>query len=532
MRAQYLNRPTRLCFAKISKQVFFYDRTLLKIIELQIKARDFGAARKSISDCTYKYGKNSASIQLAKPFAASGQLENASDVLRELGTDHGWRQDMINDGVQMCWIEFLIDTNKLDDAQKAIIGLKRSDSLSEGLTKLALAHATSPVEGKAISNRLWKDATTAATKISYEFDHAKALWEIADTQIEAGENDAAAATIDSLVETALTFKDGWTRICALREAGVRAARMKDKKAAKNLFKQAIQSRETIDESKQTNALKFIAKAQVSVGLSDDALNTAALIKHSENDFTQDGLREEVLCDIAVEQAKGGKMAEAIATTLTIEHFIQFQNDAFLAIVEECIRNGDNELALTTAGKIANPTRKATARLKIATAYAANGDKEKAKEIAGEIQLEIADNIIFLSEEIISFDFEKADTWGCLYDQRGYYTGLSMSVTLNRAVECSAAAMELTQVLNEPTEENYADSFKELDEQVIRSLARAHAIHGDEQKALEWANRIGSDKKAEDNFEEQNAVMQRVNALVGVAEGMLEKQAKQTLSKKK
>ena len=102
---------------------------------------------------------------------------------------------------------------------------------------------------------------------------------------------------------------------------------------------------------------------------------------------------------------------------------------------------------------------------------------------------------------------------------------SIRWAVSRSAEVAAATMTLTQTLGENQDFDYAGAFK--DEQfaeIIRAVARAHVATGDAKAALAWASRIGSDEKipANDEHSARNSVENRINALLGVAEGILDK----------
>ena len=71
-----------------------------------------------------------------------------------------------------------------------------------------------------------------------------------------------------------------------------------------------------------NNLKQIAVAQARVGYIDDALKTAWMIQHSEDDFTADGEREATLYAVAVAQLKAKDAEGAVRTALSIKYFVQ------------------------------------------------------------------------------------------------------------------------------------------------------------------------------------------------------------------
>jgi hypothetical protein len=99
------------------------------------------------------------------------------------------------------------------------------------------------------------------------------------------------------------------------------------------------------------------------------------------------------------------------------------------------------------------------------------------------------------------------------------------MSIERAAEVAASAMALAQALGQQPAESYAILFSDINaEEVTQALARAHAASGDVNEALIWAKRIGSsDKiKARDDHETRWAVERRIHALIGVAEGILDR----------
>ncbi len=74
-------------------------------------------------------------------------------------------------------------------------------------------------------------------------------------------------------------------------------------------------------------------------------------------------------------------------------------------------------------------------------------------------------------------------------------------------------------------------FKDLPwPEVVRATAHAHAMNGDAKEAQAWAAQIGSDEKlaspddrqvTAQNLDATSRVEQRIYALIGVAEGILD-----------
>src|SRR5262249_43991537 len=135
-----------------------------------------------------------------------------------------------------------------------------------------------------------------------------------------------------------------------------------------------------------NALMQIAKAQAGAGYLDDALKTASMI-------TQDDCyREQAQYAVAVAQLKDDDAEAAVRTAMSIEHYLQFRDDAIHKIVDHQITMRDFKAALVTAEKADNSSRKAAAILKVATAHAHSGDHKAAAAVAGRIELTPADQL--------------------------------------------------------------------------------------------------------------------------------------------
>ena len=177
-----------------------------------------------------------------------------------------------------------------------------------------------------------------------------------------------------------------------------------------------------------------------------------------------------------------------------------------------------------AEKADNPSRRAAAILKVATAHANSSDSKMAADVAGRIDLTPADEMrvqIFGKER---FNYKLPRTWGDRYDDTSWSTMATIRRSSERAAEVAGAAMTLAQALGEKPAESYAVLFDDINTDVIiRTLARAHAASGDANEALAWAKKIGSNSKAKPHDNEQMwAVERRIHALIGVAEGILER----------
>jgi hypothetical protein len=264
-------------------------------------------------------------------------------------------------------------------------------------------------------------------------------------------------------------------------------------------------------------------AQAGVGYTDDALKTAARIVHSEEDFTQDGGRERALLAVATTQIKSGDIEGAVRTASSIEYYLWYHDDVLLAVVDRQTAEREFRAALATAEKFSNPSRKATSTLKVAIAQAKSGDRKSAADAAARIEL--VSNSVWPFGEKVRFDFRRPQTWGVRYGA-GFATTNALSQRNDElAAEVAAAAMTLAQTIDQQPEESYAILFADIiTEEVIQALARAQAAAGDPRAALAWARQIGSSDKVKsvDDFESLWPVLQRIHALIGVAEGVLDR----------
>jgi hypothetical protein len=112
-----------------------------------------------------------------------------------------------------------------------------------------------------------------------------------------------------------------------------------------------------------------------------------------------------------------------------------------------------------------------------------------------------------------------------YDLGASLTMTRFHMAVQRATEVAGAAMTLAQALGQKPAQSYAKLFNELStEEVVQALARAHAVAGDPSDALAWAREIGSSGKVKSEKDDDAswAVQRRIHALMGVADGMLDR----------
>jgi hypothetical protein len=510
-----LREACEIALKQDEEQHFWTDRVLLHIGHVQIQAGDFDGALRSIRGSADYYGRNAGLVRLAEVLARIGKRERAFEILRLLDSDHGWRQDYLEDGVQLRWVEHLIASGGLRGAGKAVEQLKSERYRSEGLRKSAATYAKA--KDPARGAEYFKLSIDTASGLSDESDRVRALWETADAQLAVGEPDAAKATIRLALEKT-EIKDAWTRCVSFTECAVLAAKAKDDEAAHRLFRRAIEGRNAVDSMNKMNALMQIAKAQAGVGYLNEAFKTACMITED------DCYREQALYAVAVAQLKADDAEAAVCSAMSIEHYLQFRDDAVHKIVDDRITKRDFKAGLAAAEKAPNPSKRAAAILKVATAYANLGDSKTAAAVAGRIELTPADELRVQPLGKKRFNYKLPTTWGDRYDESNFSTMLSHRMSSERAADVAGAAMTLAQALGDKPAESYAVLFDDINtEEIIRALARSHAASGDANVALAWAKKIGCGNKAKsDDHDHAWAVERRINALIGVAEGLLER----------
>ena len=138
------------------------------------------------------------------------------------------------------------------------------------------------VGNSADADRYFQRAIEASAALSEEYDRCKALWEIADSQVLAGKPAGAADTVRELVKVAEKCKEPWAKTAAYREAAMRDACANDRPTASRLFGRAIDAvaplkveDDGLKFANWTGALNLLAKAQASVGYTDEALHSCA-----------------------------------------------------------------------------------------------------------------------------------------------------------------------------------------------------------------------------------------------------------------
>jgi hypothetical protein len=234
--------------------------------------------------------------------------------------------------------------------------------------------------------------------------------------------------------------------------------------------------------------------------------------------------EDSLFSVAVAQATSGNVGDARATVSTFRNSVWYETKMLADRARMQIGRGQLADSLATARQIPRPSYQAIAFLNIANEHAEAGDKMTAQAVAGQIQLTREDHRVFLPCDQGPFDYRRPRTWGIEYEAS--FTNSSRHAAIQAASEVAAAAMILSLTLGEEYVESYAIMFKDFDCEVTQALARTHVVRGDTHEALAWAENIGSNQKIKsaEDAAEVFSVQRRIHALLGVAEGILDKQA--------
>ncbi len=495
------------------------------VSRLQIRIGDFEGARKSALGTAGSHVRGGHHADFAEALAAAGKWQDALDLIGEPPsyeeelTPHDEFEQEEYDRVRLRCVEHLIATGDLNESTQAIPKIVLNTYRGEALRQLAVAYAKLGNHSK--SARIFKLALSSSAKVD-GYEHAQALWRMAEAQHSLGLEDAAKATMKQLVDAADGLGD-W-KAEALSKAAVLAAQLNDRGASASLFERAIDAGLRLNTyNNRARSIQLIATAQARMGQIEVAISTAKLIAHNDSDSQQDAFREEALLAVVKAQLTAGNPEGAERTAFAISYFLYYRDRALHAVVEHHLKKGAFAKSLETAGKVDNPMRRASAILKTATAYARKGDTEMAREVAARIEL-TSESSTPGAFDHAAFDFRQPATWVRNYVEEDAVIRQG-SLAEQRVCELAASAMTLAQTLSISPKPNYAELFKDVPSNAaIRALAYSHAASGDAGEAMAWAEQVGSDEKALQSFDREavNAVQKRFYALVGVAEGLIER----------
>ncbi|MDK1030672.1 MAG: hypothetical protein QGD94_01545 [Planctomycetia bacterium] len=483
---------------------------LPEIATAQIRASDFdGALRTANAIQNSVYGEN-VLFDMAKARARAGDRSGALHALALLGHEiTSWKVDTVMQ-------EFAVAKTKSGDVATASWATRKIGHNDLKVRALvAIARAQAKVGDRTSAKNTLLQAIRTAKAITEDFGKTRAFLSIIKAQRDAADVTAAKGTLRQLLGIAEDSKNNWFKAFALREIAAAQAQMGERRKARDNFQKAIEATDHLKgryaRSNRASALAEIATAQARAGDIEAALRTCRSMPVSKEDFTLDGRREEALQNIAIVQVQKGNVADALQTARSIEHFLQYKNEALLAIVKTQAETKNFKGALATANIIPNGSRKAQARLIVAAAQAKAGDKKAAVQTAEGIELLYPhpdSMLLFLQKEIL-FDYKKPETWGLDYEFQGFMTSCIHMDMVEKARDLAAAAMAFWQIIEAGDAAQYNPAFENFYEAVLRKMAEVQVEAGDASGALRWARKIRSPQN-------------RIYAMLGVAEGILQR----------
>jgi hypothetical protein len=518
---------------------FFMSGLPLRIAKAQMSEGDLDGALATLVDAANEYEARPLVIEVAERLARRGRREQADRASQRIDVCSCTEQESLeerlrlDDKIRLAHLEYQITIGDFVGATKTQREITTPTERPIALNKLAVGYAK--IGDTATSIRLFRDAIAADVTLPikkiwggdavyfHESSEVHALCETCDAEIDVHDADGAAATSQTLAQMAESFEDGLCRMDAFYEAGLQESKLGHRAAARRLLTWAASSRDAVKPpspnfaENRARRLATIAKAQAELGYLDDATATLGFI-------TGDRARTfEESADIAAARARAGDIAGATAAALSFDFAVR--KKALLAIMMIQIDNFDMQGALATAAKIDDRVEQTVARLTIAAKYAIRGQRVFAVWTAEQIRLAAMKGLI--DPQRLVFDYRKPRSWGQIYDasvDAGHRWYLECE---KRAGRLAAATMVLSQNLNQRSQESYAALFADFCPEVIVALARAHALAGSPHDALDWARKIGATEPTPDKEDSRRhvGIEQRIAALLGVAEGILERQGK-------
>ncbi len=228
-------------------------------------------------------------------------------------------------------------------------------------------------------------ALEAAQGIVYPRSRAVVLGDIAQAQVQAGENEASRTTWVAALETAQGINVAWERAFALAQIASTQAQAGDHEAARKVSAMALETVQEIDNAeRRALALRNIAQAQAQAGDFAVALKTAHRIKR-EDIFVMPLFGEpepDVLAMIAIAQAQAGEFDAALETAQGIENGRE-RAKVLGNIAQAYARAGEFVAALKTALQPGSKRgigvwNRVEVLIRIAVAQAQAGDHETAQ----------------------------------------------------------------------------------------------------------------------------------------------------------
>jgi hypothetical protein len=286
--------------------------------------------------------------------------------------------------------------------------------------------------------------------------------------------------------------------------------MKENQNANRLFQDAIESAKRLDLEHQHRVLGYIVAARAKVGDITGAKMTAEMIGASvEASWRRDVALVSIVDSLLISEEP--EQAAETARSIARESFQR--SEAFSRIISHLVSKGSLAASLSLSREIADSSERARVLLKLALAHVSAGNPSKAIDIAAGIELPGPLDVSFRD---CVFNHRVPASWGICYIDGGTLSGHLWRA--KQATEIAVDALRLAEALRLSFDEPYSKLFDGFDGDVVRALAREHASSEKTLQAMEWVTCIGSS----DGESSQEALHRRVCALLGAAEGILDK----------
>ena len=302
----------------------------------------------------------------------------------------------------------------------------------------------------------------------------------------------------------------WAKVHDFREAAVAMHELGDAEAAFRVFEHALAEVSRINPGffQANEMLKVIAGGQAQVGLFQASFATLERMEiRSAFDASN---KDESLRDIALAQIGRGDLDGAMRTALLISYWTQCRDDALVEIATVLTKGGNAPQGVVTCEQIQNKSRKAEALLRVAALQALKGDRKAAVETAELTRFLKTEGSLGVSL-VSEFAYDRPKTWVESYEPFLMFTMGSLSDS-ERVFELGSAAIRLQVALGRSDWSAYTEAFKDGGDDVVYAIARGQAQAGEAVGAVSWARELKDPGM-------------RGWALVGVADGMLEKQGR-------
>lgn len=344
------------------------------------------------------------------------------------------------------------------------------------------------------------------------YNAVKAHVQIGVTLHQLDNREEARLLLKHSLRLAKGIDDSFDRIVAYKEAALGFAEVQDKATAVKLLQEAIKVANWVDRRNQGNAFLQIAAAQAALGLDKEAVRTAKRIRAAKR-ISADFVRPEAFKHIALAQIRRGKFEMAINTSKMIS-WKTIRDRALMSLSAPQSVAGDFDGALRTTESIKDVERKAQAIVAVAACQAKQGDAKGARrtgEVANALKIELSSS----ASGKQWFRYNDPSTWGRTARIPGF-TLASAYVHSEMDADLAAASMGLLAELGEDGKYAFDSLLRDKRAILIRRVAREQARHGRAKNAFQWANRIQDP-------------LQRVEALLGIAEGMSMRSTRQRVS---